>query len=70
MSKFCRFCGTSIDDDALYCASCGKEQLVEEANNKTPNNMANSTLGYISNSVSTQRKRKILFKLQPSLLQY
>ena len=58
MSKFCRFCGTSIDDDALYCASCGKEQLVEEANNKTPNNMANSTLGYISNSVSTQRKRK------------
>ena len=24
MSKFCRFCGTMINDDALFCIGCGK----------------------------------------------
>ena len=25
-SKYCKYCGTSIDDDSVFCKSCGKKQ--------------------------------------------
>ena len=58
MSKFCRFCGSSMDDDAVFCASCGKNQAVEESNTPISNNMANRNLSYVPNSVPAQNKNK------------
>ena len=58
MSKFCRFCGNSMDDDAVFCASCGKNQAVEESNTPISNNMANRNLSYVPNSVPAQNKNK------------
>ena len=50
MSKFCRFCGSSMDDDAVFCASCGKNQGGEESNTPILNTMPNT--------VSNQNKNK------------
>ena len=58
MSKFCRFCGSSMDDDAVFCASCGKNQGGEESNTPISNNMANRNLSYVPNSVPAQNKNK------------
>ena len=58
MSKFCRFCGNSMDDDAVFCASCGKNQAVEESNTSISDNMANRNLSYVPNSVPAQNKNK------------
>ena len=58
MSKFCRFCGSSMDDDTVFCASCGKNQAVEESNTLISNNMANRNLSYVPNSVPAQNKNK------------
>ena len=58
MSKFCRFCGSSMDDDAVFCASCGKTQAVEESNTPISNNMANRNLSYVPNSAPAQNKNK------------
>ena len=58
MSKFCRFCGNSMDDDAVFCASCGKNQAVEESNTPISNNMANRNLSYVPNSAPAQNKNK------------
>lgn len=30
MSKQCIYCGTDMDDDALFCGECGKKQESEE----------------------------------------
>ncbi len=58
MSKFCIFCGSSMDDDAVFCASCGKNQGGEESNTPISNNMANRNLSYVPNSVPAQNKNK------------
>lgn len=58
MSKFCRFCGSSMDDDAVFCASCGKNQGGEESNTPILNTMPNRNLSYMPNTVSTQHKNK------------
>ena len=58
MSKFCRFCGSSMDDDAVFCASCGKNQGGEESNTPILNTMPNRNLSYMPNTVSTQNKNK------------
>ena len=58
MSKFCRFCGSSIDDDAVFCASCGKNQGGEESTTPILNTMPNRNLSYMPNTVSTQNKNK------------
>lgn len=58
MSKFCRFCGSSMDDDAVFCASCGKNQGGEESNTSILNTMPNRNLSYMPNTVSTQNKNK------------
>lgn len=58
MSKFCRFCGSSMDDDAVFCASCGKNQEGEESNTPILNTMPNRNLSYMPNTVSTQNKNK------------
>ena len=58
MSKFCRFCGSSMDDDAVFCSSCGKNQAVEESNTPISNNMANRNLSYVPNSAPAQNKNK------------
>lgn len=58
MSKFCRFCGSSMDDDAVFCASCGKNQGGEESNTPILNTMPNRNLGNIPNTVSTQNQNK------------
>lgn len=44
MSKFCRFCGSSMDDDAVFCASCGKNQGGEESNTPILNTMPISVI--------------------------
>ncbi|SER09501.1 hypothetical protein SAMN02910369_03045 [Lachnospiraceae bacterium NE2001] len=31
MSKYCRYCGTMLNDDALFCLRCGKSTGAEEA---------------------------------------
>lgn len=58
MSKFCRFCGNSMDDDAVFCASCGKNQGGEESNTPILNTMPNRNLSYMPNTVSPQNKNK------------
>lgn len=58
MSKFCRFCGSSMDDDAVFCASCGKNQGGEESNTPILNTMPNRNLGNVPNTVSTQKQNK------------
>lgn len=35
-SKFCMFCGQIINEDALYCSLCGKEQSVRKRSDRKP----------------------------------
>lgn len=58
MSKFCRFCGSSMDDDAVFCASCGKNQGGEDSNTPILNTMPNRNLSYMPNTGSTQNKKQ------------
>ena len=47
-----------MDDDAVFCASCGKNQGGEESNTPILNTMPNRNLSYMPNTVSTQNKNK------------
>jgi hypothetical protein len=47
-----------MDDDAVFCASCGKNQGGEESNTPILNTMPNRNLSYMPNTVSPQNKNK------------
>lgn len=75
MAKYCSFCGTELDDDALFCGKCGKkiEEIIEETKAEVissekeknitfeeTNNLSEKTEKQISKEEKKSGKEKII----------
>lgn len=66
-TKFCKYCGSKIPEDAVMCTHCGRQ--VEELRSSKPDNIIinNSSSSSASasniNSVPIRRRHSILFDL-------
>lgn len=58
-TKFCKFCGAKIPEDAVLCTSCGRqvEEVKQQAQQSTPNIVINNTSTNTNANVNTNMNR-------------
>lgn len=75
---FCKYCGSKISEDAIFCEKCGKRLVSEDINNTKSSVAEENNISMIDNSESTethnktdmpvQTKRKVNFHFMKLLL--
>ena len=52
---FCKYCGSALDDDSVFCASCGK-RVVEDIARYSQENQSSAAKSDTDTGISAQNK--------------
>ncbi len=47
--KYCKYCGTQLEDDAVFCVNCGAKQVEEGSQSQSENQTDSANPNYFNN---------------------
>ncbi|MBR1867357.1 MAG: zinc ribbon domain-containing protein [Clostridia bacterium] len=50
--KYCKYCGTQLEDDAVFCVNCGAKQVENQTSTENATQNENNNANYFNNMQS------------------